>query len=127
LGHIASNRELDKGRTSALTGQEARAKLPETGIGYGVDLERNKSEAALVKSRAEGGCPTGDFARLVDQSPGIGVGSVRHSDICISLRKGNFAPNGLLPDKVSLEHWKFVLGIPYQEVVNVATGETRAV
>ena len=33
----------------------------------------------------------------------------------------------LLPDKVSLDHWKFVLGIPYQEVVNPATGETRTV
>src|SRR4029077_7673171 len=47
--------------------------------------------------------------------------------VSASLRKGNFAPNGLLPDKVSLEHWKFVLGIPYQEVANVATGETRVV
>jgi len=32
-----------------------------------------------------------------------------------------------LPDKVSLDHWKFVLGIPYQEVVNPATGQTRMV
>jgi maltose/maltodextrin transport system permease protein len=47
--------------------------------------------------------------------------------VSASFRKGNFAPNGLLPDKVSLEHWKFVLGIPYQEVANVATGETRVV
>jgi maltose/maltodextrin transport system permease protein len=47
--------------------------------------------------------------------------------ISASFRKGDFAPNGLFPDKVSLEHWKFVLGIPYQEVVNAATGETRLV
>jgi maltose/maltodextrin transport system permease protein len=33
----------------------------------------------------------------------------------------------LVPDKVSFDHWKFVLGIPYQEVVNPATGETRLV
>jgi maltose/maltodextrin transport system permease protein len=47
--------------------------------------------------------------------------------ISASFRKGDFAPNGLFPDKVSLEHWKFVLGIPYQEVANPATGETRMV
>jgi len=47
--------------------------------------------------------------------------------ISASLRQGNFAPSRLLPDKVSLDHWKFVLGIPYQEVVNPATGETRTV
>jgi maltose/maltodextrin transport system permease protein len=47
--------------------------------------------------------------------------------VSASFRKGNFAPNGLLPDKVSLEHWKFVLGIPYEEVSNVTTGETRMV
>jgi maltose/maltodextrin transport system permease protein len=47
--------------------------------------------------------------------------------ISASLRQGNFAPSRLLPDKVSLDHWKFVLGIPYQEVVNPATGQTRIV
>ncbi len=47
--------------------------------------------------------------------------------VSASLRRGNFAPSGLLPDKVSLEHWKYVLGIPYQEVVNTATGETRMI
>jgi maltose/maltodextrin transport system permease protein len=47
--------------------------------------------------------------------------------VSASLRRGNFAPSGLLPDKVSLDHWKYVLGIPYQEVVNSATGETRMV
>jgi maltose/maltodextrin transport system permease protein len=47
--------------------------------------------------------------------------------ISASLRRGNFAPSGLLPDNVSLEHWKYVLGIPYQEVANSATGETRLV
>ena len=47
--------------------------------------------------------------------------------VSASLRRGNFAPSGLLPDHVSLEHWKYVLGIPYEEVVNPATGETRIV
>ena len=47
--------------------------------------------------------------------------------ISASLRQGDFAPSRLLPDKVSLDHWKFVLGIPYQEVVNPATGETRTI
>jgi maltose/maltodextrin transport system permease protein len=47
--------------------------------------------------------------------------------ISASLRQGNFAPSRLLPDKVSLDHWKFVLGIPYQEVVNPSTGQTRMV
>ena len=47
--------------------------------------------------------------------------------ISASLRQGDFAPSRLLPDKVSLDHWKFVLGIPYQEVVNPATRETRMV
>jgi maltose/maltodextrin transport system permease protein len=47
--------------------------------------------------------------------------------ISASLRRGNFAPSGLLPGNVSLEHWKYILGIPYQEVVNSATGETRLV
>ena len=47
--------------------------------------------------------------------------------ISASFRQGNFAPSRLIPDKVSLDHWKFVLGIPYQEIVNPATGETRLV
>jgi maltose/maltodextrin transport system permease protein len=47
--------------------------------------------------------------------------------ISASFRQGDFAPSRLLPDKVSLDHWKFVLGIPYQEVVNPATGETRTI
>jgi maltose/maltodextrin transport system permease protein len=47
--------------------------------------------------------------------------------ISASFRRGNFAPSGLLPDKVSLEHWKYVLGIPYQEMANTATGETRII
>lgn len=47
--------------------------------------------------------------------------------ISASFREGNFAPSRLVPDKVSFDHWKFVLGIPYQEVVNPATGETRLV
>src|SRR6516225_6753026 len=47
--------------------------------------------------------------------------------ISASLRQGNFAPSRLVPDKVSFDHWKFVLGIPYQEIVNPATGETRLI
>ena len=46
-----------------------------------------------------------------------------------SLRKGQFPPSAvwLNPDQLSLEHWKFVLGIPYRELVNAATGETRMI
>jgi maltose/maltodextrin transport system permease protein len=44
-----------------------------------------------------------------------------------SFRRGNYAPSGLLPDHFSLEHWKYVLGIPYEEVVNPVTNETRIV
>jgi maltose/maltodextrin transport system permease protein len=47
--------------------------------------------------------------------------------ISASFRQGNFAPSRLFPDKVSLDHWKYVFGIPYQEVVNPATGETRLI
>ena len=47
--------------------------------------------------------------------------------ISASFRRGNYAPSGLLPDKVSLEHWKYVLGIPYEEIANATTGETRVV
>src|SRR6516225_10262081 len=47
--------------------------------------------------------------------------------ISASFRQGNFAPSRLIPDKVSLDHWKYVFGIPYQEVVNPATGEMRLI
>ena len=47
--------------------------------------------------------------------------------VSASFRRGNFAPNSLLPDHFSLEHWKYVLGIPYEEVINPATGEKRMV
>jgi maltose/maltodextrin transport system permease protein len=49
--------------------------------------------------------------------------------IVASLRKGHFPPSTLWvrPDQLSLEHWKFVLGIPYQEIVNPATGELRTI
>jgi maltose/maltodextrin transport system permease protein len=49
--------------------------------------------------------------------------------VTASLRKGNFAPSKvyLNPNEYSLEHWKFVLGIPYEEVVNAATGEKRVI
>lgn len=44
-----------------------------------------------------------------------------------SLRPGHFAPNQLIPERVSTEHWRFVLGLPYEEVADPATGETRTV
>jgi maltose/maltodextrin transport system permease protein len=47
--------------------------------------------------------------------------------VSASFRQGQFAPSRLFPDKVSLEHWKYVFGIPYLEVANPATGETRIV
>jgi maltose/maltodextrin transport system permease protein len=49
--------------------------------------------------------------------------------IVASLRRGHFPPSTLWvrADQWSLEHWKFVLGIPYQEIVNPATGELRTI
>ena len=49
--------------------------------------------------------------------------------VLASFRKGNFPPSSLWisPDQWTLEHWKYVLGIPYQEVVNATTGELRVV
>lgn len=47
--------------------------------------------------------------------------------VSASFRQGNFAPSQLFPDKISLDHWKYVLGVPYKEIVNPATGETRVV
>jgi maltose/maltodextrin transport system permease protein len=49
--------------------------------------------------------------------------------VTASFRKGNLAPSKMIlsSGEVSLEHWKFVLGIPYKEVVNPETGETRTV
>jgi maltose/maltodextrin transport system permease protein len=39
--------------------------------------------------------------------------------IAISFRKGNFALGALIPtgENLSLEHWRYVLGIPYQETM----------
>jgi maltose/maltodextrin transport system permease protein len=34
--------------------------------------------------------------------------------ISISFREGNLALGKLIPDKISLEHWRFVLGLPYE-------------
>ncbi len=34
--------------------------------------------------------------------------------LLISLRPGNFSTGDLIPSQISLEHWKLVLGIPYQ-------------
>jgi maltose/maltodextrin transport system permease protein len=47
--------------------------------------------------------------------------------ISASFSEGNQAPSRLLPEKFSLDHWKFVLGIPYQEVADATTGETRMI
>jgi maltose/maltodextrin transport system permease protein len=49
--------------------------------------------------------------------------------IAASFRKGDFAPGKVLlgPSEMSLDHWKFVLGIPYQEIINSSTGETSVV
>ena len=47
--------------------------------------------------------------------------------VSASFRQGNFAPSRLIPDKISLDHWKYVFGIPYQEIINPATGETRLI
>jgi maltose/maltodextrin transport system permease protein len=34
--------------------------------------------------------------------------------ISVSLRPGNFATGSLIPDTISLEHWRYALGLPYQ-------------
>jgi maltose/maltodextrin transport system permease protein len=47
--------------------------------------------------------------------------------VSASLRPGHFAPNQLIPDQISFEHWRFVLGLPYEEIADPATGETRIV
>ncbi|HEY9248687.1 MAG TPA: maltose ABC transporter permease MalG [Rariglobus sp.] len=46
--------------------------------------------------------------------------------IAISFRKGNFALGALIPvgDNFSLEHWKYVLGIPYEEIMGDGTVRT---
>jgi len=36
--------------------------------------------------------------------------------VSISLRRGNFATGSLLPDELSLEHWKLALGMSYVDV-----------
>jgi len=47
--------------------------------------------------------------------------------IAASFTKGNLAPSALWPEQISMEHWKYVLGIEYEEVANAATGETRMI
>lgn len=47
--------------------------------------------------------------------------------VSASFSQGNLAPSRLFPETVSLDHWKFVLGIPYEEVIDAATGETRLI
>ncbi len=46
--------------------------------------------------------------------------------VAISFRKGNFALGALIPtgDDFSLEHWKYVLGIPYEEIMGDGTVRT---
>lgn len=34
--------------------------------------------------------------------------------LSVSLRPGNFATGSLIPDTISLEHWRYALGLPYQ-------------
>ncbi|MGB0413268.1 MAG: maltose ABC transporter permease MalG [Coraliomargarita sp.] len=47
--------------------------------------------------------------------------------IAASFSKGHLAPNSLMPRDLSLDHWNYVLGIEYEEVVNASTGETRKI
>ncbi len=49
--------------------------------------------------------------------------------VVASFRTGDFAPSRifLTRSEFSLEHWDYVLGIPYEQVVNPATGEKRMV
>ncbi len=47
--------------------------------------------------------------------------------VSASLRPGHFAPNQLIPEQISTEHWRFVLGLPYEEIADPVTGETRTV
>jgi maltose/maltodextrin transport system permease protein len=34
--------------------------------------------------------------------------------LSVSLRPGNFASGSLIPETISLEHWRYVFGLPYQ-------------
>ncbi|MFY9987251.1 MAG: maltose ABC transporter permease MalG [Chthoniobacterales bacterium] len=49
--------------------------------------------------------------------------------VLASFRKGNFPPSTLWlnPDQWTLNHWKYVLGIPYREMLNANTGETTLI
>jgi maltose/maltodextrin transport system permease protein len=49
--------------------------------------------------------------------------------VLASFRKGNFPPSTLWLnlDQWTLDHWKYVLGIPYRELLNATTGETKMV
>jgi maltose/maltodextrin transport system permease protein len=35
--------------------------------------------------------------------------------LSISLRPGNFATGSIIPESISLEHWRFALGLPYED------------
>jgi maltose/maltodextrin transport system permease protein len=49
--------------------------------------------------------------------------------VLASFRKGNFPPSTLWLnlDQWTLDHWKYVLGIPYRELLNATTGETKLI
>jgi maltose/maltodextrin transport system permease protein len=49
--------------------------------------------------------------------------------VLASFRKGNFPPSTLWlnPDQWTLNHWRYVLGFPYREMLNANTGETTIV
>jgi maltose/maltodextrin transport system permease protein len=49
--------------------------------------------------------------------------------VLASFRKGNFPPSTLWLnlDQWTLDHWKYVLGIPFRELSNAATGETKMI
>jgi maltose/maltodextrin transport system permease protein len=49
--------------------------------------------------------------------------------VIASFRKGNFPPSTLWlnPDQWTFDHWRYVLGIPYREILNATTGETKLV
>ena len=47
--------------------------------------------------------------------------------VSASFSEGNLAPSRLIPERLSFDHWKFVLGIPYEEVIDAASGETRII
>ena len=45
--------------------------------------------------------------------------------ISISLRPGNFATGSLIPETISLEHWRFALGLPSVAVLQPFLPESQ--